>query len=413
MSANKRPNSFQQITQFLLIFAIVYIVSQLVLNYVFPDRTEQSANFPAIALEMVDDSLSQGQAPELRIANNTQQPLLLPAQCPEPPFTFEKLVNGNWQTYSQASTPICDVQLNPAVVEAEQTDVYSLAPWKYAYFGEPGEYRVTLSAQDQELSITFRVKEVGTITALFRTFITRPLLNSLVFVASLLPNHSLGWSIVVVTLLIKLLLFFPTNSALKGQRKLQAIQPKIDALRKKHKNDPQALNRATMELWKREKVNPFQSCLPLLIQFPVLLGLFFVVRDGSILEFSSHLLYSFFTDIPWSFTTQFLGLDLTEPNVYVLPVMLVALQFIQLKLSFAKSAKNTKKDVIDVTPKDQKKKGDIDPVSAAEMQKKVMLYVLPLMIGFFAMQFPAAVAVYWAVSTIFAIGQQLIVNKDG
>ena len=102
-------------------------------------------------------------------------------------------------------------------------------------------------------------------------------------------------------------------------------------------------------------------------------------------------------------------MDLLQPNFFILPPLLVILQFLQMKLTFAiadrKKAKNA--NVVEV-----KKKGEKDPASAMQMQQKMMLYLLPLMIGFFALKFPAAVSVYWGVTTLFGIGQQMIVNRE-
>jgi YidC/Oxa1 family membrane protein insertase len=168
------------------------------------------------------------------------------------------------------------------------------------------------------------------------------------------------------------------------------------------------VNEETMRLWKEHKINPFQSCLPIFIQFPILIGLFYSVRDGSHLGLSTHLLYAPYHDLPWTFGTWFFGMDLLQPSIYLFPPLLVALQFFQMKLTFAIAERKKKsKEIIDAKPKEKK------PMSQQEMQQKMMLYVLPFMIGFFAFKFPAAVSLYWAVSTVFAIGQQVVVNRKG
>lgn len=410
MTPAQPKSQFQSIVQFALIFLVVYLASQIILQRFFPQTP--SSEQPQVEVQMVDDSFSQGHHPEFTIKNNTSEAIVLLKACPEPPVSIEIQQGGDWKSVMQAEEPICDTVRNPGLVEPGKTVTISLAAWKYAYFNQLGTYQLTFEEENIEPQVMqFRISEPNMIVSLFRTIVTQPLLNALVFVASIVPGHNLGWSIVILTILIKLILYIPTHSALKSQRKMQVLQPKIDELRKKHKNDPQALNKATLDLWKREKVNPFQSCLPLLIQFPVLLGLFFVIRDGGVLEASRHLLYDNFSTIDWSFSTNFLGLDLLVPNVVFLPLLLVVLQFAQLKLSFAKIA-STKPKVVDVTPKAEKKKKDEPlPPDMQAMQQKFMLYGLPLMIGFFAIQFPAAVSLYWAVSTLFAIIQQLFVNK--
>jgi YidC/Oxa1 family membrane protein insertase len=94
-------------------------------------------------------------------------------------------------------------------------------------------------------------------------------------------------------------------------------------------------------------------------------------------------------------------MDLTVPNIMVMPILLVVMQFFQMKLSFAMNKKK----------QDNQGKKKNEKASQQEMQQKIMMYGLPLMIGFFAIKFPAAVSLYWAASTVFAIGQQVFVNK--
>jgi YidC/Oxa1 family membrane protein insertase len=163
-----------------------------------------------------------------------------------------------------------------------------------------------------------------------------------------------------------------------------------------------------MKLWKEHKINPLQSCLPLLLQFPVLIGLFYVIKEGSVLEGSRHLIYPAFQHVDWMFETMFLGLDLTKPSLWIFPPLLVVLQFLQMKLSFYVADKKKAKQIEKI------EHGGVKTAekTAQDVQQKVMQYALPLLIGFFALRFPAAVAVYWGVSTLFAIGQQIIVNRE-
>lgn len=403
-----KPAPKNNLLQFAIIFFIVYFSSQLVIQFFFPDFNQKEPP-TGIALELVDNSVSLGNHPEVRLINNTSAAIVFTEPCPTFPFTVTKQ-NGDSQVVLVPGSDIrCEQYTLPTSVQPGDRAVISLAPWKYALFNEVGQY--TIAYKDAAADV--QMKQPNVLVDIFRTFIMKPLLNALILIASWLPGYSLGGAIIILTLAIKLLLFIPTQSALKGQKKMQEIQPKIEALRKKHKNDPQALNKATLALWKTEKVNPFQSCAPLLVQFPVLLGLFYVIRDGINLNTTQHLVYDVFKNIDWTFGTQFLGLNLLESNWTILPILLVALQFSQLKLSFARvKANKAKKDVIDITPKANKKKDKGNAMDdAQQMQQKLMLYGLPIMIGVFALQFPAAVGLYWAVSTGFAIAQQLVVNN--
>jgi YidC/Oxa1 family membrane protein insertase len=142
----------------------------------------------------------------------------------------------------------------------------------------------------------------------------------------------------------------------------------------------------------------------MLVQFPVLIGLFYVIRTGMHLGLSKHLIYPVYQTIDWTFNTHFLGLDLTKPYVWLFPPLLVVLQFIQMKLSFMIADKKKAKQVAaQTTPQAD---------TPQEIQQRLMIYLLPLFIGFISLRYASALSVYWGISTLFAIGQQLIVNRE-
>ena len=408
--ADKKKGS---IVQFLLIFLIVYMGMQMFMRAFFPAATPGQNGVGAVSLKMLDATVKGQHHPEVSIRNKTEEDLVIEDRCPMPLFDVWK-VEGEERTLLSTEEIVLPCESITSVSAGDQI-LIDLAPWKYSLFGEYGTYELVLPLGDGEGAKTsFSIHEAGSVTQAFRTFITKPLLNGLIFIASLMPGYNLGLAIIILTIIVKLILFLPTQHAMEGQKKMQLIQPKIEIIRKKYKNDPQRLNQETMKLWKQEKINPFQSCLPILLQFPVLIGLFFVIRDGSVLELSRHLLYESYQNLPWKFGTNFLGFDLTKPSVYVFPPLLVIMQFIQMKMSFAIASKKkaAQKKVVDVTPGKKKKKKDDSMESAMQTQQKVMMYGLPFMIGFFAIKFPAAVSLYWGVSTLFAIGQQIVVNRE-
>lgn len=421
--ADKKVSS--RIWNFLLIFALVYLGSELIFRYVFPPKTP--GEDAPVVLSMEDTGIRLGVTPVAVVQNNTDAELSFESRCPRPPFDVFSVGEGNKLTditSDQAVVP-CEFTGSIAIPAGESVSI-SLGPWKTELFSQAGLYELELplpnmpaveqgtgstvsggsdASQYREGIITrFEITEPGFFTKLFRTFITKPLLNALIFVASVTPGHDLGLSIIIITLLVKLLLFLPTQHALEGQKKMQLLQPKFEAIKRQYADNPQKMQEETMKVWKEHKINPLQSCLPLLIQFPILIGLFYVIQEGSHLELSQHLVYPMYQDIDWTFDTNFLGLDLTEKYVWLFPPMLVILQFIQMKLSFHISDKKKAKEI--------EKKTTPEADTAQEIQQRVMTYALPLMIGFFGIQFPSAVSLYWAVSTVFAIGQQLIVNRE-
>ena len=152
---------------------------------------------------------------------------------------------------------------------------------------------------------------------------------------------------------------------------MQKVQPELDGLKKKYKDEPQKLAEETMKIWQKHKVNPMSSCLPMLVQFPILIALFYVVKDG--LEFiNPQLLYANLQGFdPSIINTVFLGIiDLTEVNIIVLPIVIGGLQFFQMKLTVGKASKSN---------------------DAIPMMNKVMMYFMPVMIALFTATLPAAV----------------------
>lgn len=404
--ADSRPSS--RLLDIAFVLAVIYIGYVLVFKIFFPVVPE--AEKPTgVMLRMEDTSVRTGVDPILLIENHTEEALEIPARCPMPPvdlfFVSDAAGEPKDVTASDPSGPCTALPM----IEPGATARINLGLWKYTAFAEKGTYEVRLpsavsTATGGTLSARFEVSDPGFLVQAFRGFIMKPLLNALIFIASILPGHDLGAAILLLTILVKLLLFLPTQHALEGQKKMQLLQPKFEEIRRLHKENPQKMQEETMKLWKEHKVNPFQACLPLLVQFPVLIGLFYVVRDGGDLALSRHLIYPIYEDLQWTFDTSFLGLDLTKPYVWLFPPMLVLLQFVQMKLSFTIADRKKAKEI--------KEKTTPQADTPQEVQQRIMLYALPLMIGFFALKFPSAVSLYWGISTVFAIGQQMIVNRE-
>lgn len=397
--------------EFLLTFVALFFITNMALKYFFPAKDTSS---PAVKLTMQAASVSEGNDPVVIIHNDTDKDLPLPARCPQPPVDVAHIVQKDGKDVRTDIIPNTSVLpcTEVTTVKAHATQQVNLASWKYALFQENGTYEAGLDLPesfaagnpDNHASVQFKITEVGFFTKIFRTFISKPLFNGLIFIASWVPGHNLGVAIILLTILIKLILLVPNQHALEGQRKLQLLQPRMEEVKKKYPNDPTRVQEETMKLWKEMKINPLQSCLPTLLQLPILIGLFYVIRNGISIETSRHMLYSAYLDLPPNYLTHtFLGFDLIQPSVYIMPPLLVILQFIQVKMMMAK---RKKKDEIVVKPTGKKSwMPELD-------QQTIMMYALPFMIGFFALKFPAAVSLYWGVSTLFAIAQQAYVMRE-
>jgi len=225
----------------------------------------------------------------------------------------------------------------------------------------------------------------------FQTIFYQPILNLLVFLYNTFGD--LGLAIIFLTLIVKLILFPLSKKSIKSQKSLQELQPKIDELKKKHKDDKQAQSVALMALYKENKVNPFSSCLPLIIQLPFFFAIFRVFKDG-FAQNHLDLLYPFINNPEIINTVTLNFFDLSEKNV-ILAILAGLAQFWQGKM-------------IQVKKPEIKTEGAKDENMLSVMNKQ-MLYVMPAVTVFIGLSFPAGLTLYWFLTTLFTVAQQKIV----
>ncbi|EKD92802.1 MAG: hypothetical protein ACD_28C00327G0005 [uncultured bacterium] len=366
---------------------------------------------------------TQGAEVIVTIQNNTTFPLEIPENCPVQPLGIKKYANGEWIDVSIQDSAECKVSV-PFEIKPGEKSKLSYKNWAYRLFETPGRYRVEgtiLINQEPRVVSTneFTITEKGVLKTAWMNFVYRPILNALVYLIEVLPGHSLGFSIIFLTLIIRTLLLIPSQKAMKSQKKLQKIQSRIEELKKKHKDNQEKLAMETVALWKEHKVNPFGSCLMILIQFPILIALYLVVSQGLHPDKSSLLYEQIGSNLSFeTIQTHFLGLlDLTQIDFFVLPLLVGALQFIQIHLALSrqkkkKAEKELKKEAIspEKVAKNLEKPQDFQ--DQMQMANNMMKYVMPLMIAFFTASLPAGVGLYWGTSTIYGIAQQFVVNKQ-
>ena len=232
---------------------------------------------------------------------------------------------------------------------------------------------------------------------LFHVVFYQPILNLLVFFYNIIPGNDIGVAIVVLTAFIRLILYPLNQQSIKSQKALKDLQPKIDELKKKYANDKTEQGRAMMDLYKAEKVNPFSSCLPLLIQFPFLIAVYYVFRDGLTGNKALESVYSFISR-PESLSPITLGFfDLSKSSV-VLAVLAGAAQFWQAKMMIT-------------TRPPQNMPGAKDEDMMAIMNKQ-MVYFMPVMTIFIGLTFPGGLTLYWLVTTLLTGLQQVYIFKN-
>lgn len=244
---------------------------------------------------------------------------------------------------------------------------------------------------------------------LFHLILYNPLFNALIGLYHIFPIKDLGVAIILLTLLIKILLYGPTQSSIKSQKSMSDIQPKLDDLKKKYKDNKEELGRQLMKFYRENKVNPLSSCLPLLIQLPILIALYQVFFAGLSTNPDTGLLnpnqvsnlynglQTIYDHTP--IQTTFLGfVDLAKKGNIPLALLAGASQYFQSRMMTRKRPKIHTK-------------GSADEDLTARMNQQ-MMNILPIMTVIFGYQFPAGLTLYWFVSTLFMILQQWRVFRN-
>lgn len=278
--------------------------------------------------------------------------------------------------------------------------------------------------------------------------IAKPFGRFLYFIYDTIAFENYGLAIIIFTLIIRLLLLPLTLKQMKSTSKMQELQPKLQEIQKRYKNDKQKLNQETMRLYQENKVNPAGGCLPLLVQMPILISLYWVItsplkymlrKSGEAIQFLIEYVpdefkvsvreqldvMNYFNLFPEKITEvsqylkeseiinlNFLGLRLgyqptidtdllfgAESYIYLplllIPVIGVITTYISSKMMQAKNIKNKKSDT----------------GGAGGGMANTMLYIGPVLTLIFSFQLPAGVGLYWIAGYVFQIFQQLYINK--
>jgi YidC/Oxa1 family membrane protein insertase len=227
----------------------------------------------------------------------------------------------------------------------------------------------------------------------FNEILIRPFLNILVLFYHLTGDVGVG--IILLTILVRLVLYPFSGKAIRSQQELSKLQPQIQEIQKRYKNNQQEQAQELMRLYKEHGVNPFAGCLPLLIQLPVFIALFEVFRRGLDPAQLQHLYY--FIPKPTSISYFFLHvIDLKNTNIF-LAFSVGLLQLIQSKLSLPpKTAAGGQSGM----------KRDF-----ASSMNQQMIYILPIVLFVASVGLPAGVVLYIGASTLFGIIQQVLITK--
>lgn len=262
------------------------------------------------------------------------------------------------------------------------------------------------------------------VTALFDTIFFGPIVNVLVLLVRGLEGlgvpGALGIAIIVVTILIRILVWPLMATQLKATKKMAELKPHLDELKKKHKDDKQAMSKAQMDLYKEHGVNPAGGCLPLLIQIPPMIAIYQVIYSffsGSAgLERINHVLYNSSWKLSVVPNLNFFGLNLADKPadfarvgilILLVPVLTAVLQLIQSRMMTPVAVKTYPKD----SKKEKQEKESMEDAMAS-MQGQ-MMFIMPLMMGYISYTFPIGLALYLNTITVVGVFQQYLISGWG
>lgn len=250
----------------------------------------------------------------------------------------------------------------------------------------------------------------------FNTVLYEPLYNGLIFLTTTIPGADIGIAVVILTLIVKFLLFPLAHKGIKTQAKMRTLEPEIKEVKEKHGDDRQKQAQEMMELYKKHGISPFSGCLPILIQLPIIIALYWVFFkglqvDAAIVDSVAHMagyiprealnqesLYTFIS-LPEQIKVTFLGfIDMTDKSVLLALIAGIS-QFYQMKLAMPGDGKPTLQST-----------GSLKDDFAQNMRFQ-MRYVLPVFVAIIAYTISAAIALYWLTSNIFSICHELSVRR--
>ena len=229
----------------------------------------------------------------------------------------------------------------------------------------------------------------------FTTVLVEPIYNMFVALIAWIPGHDAGIAIVLLTLIIRAI-FLPTFAqAIRTQHAMRRVEGDLAKINEAHKNDAMLRGQKTMELFKEHNIRPFASMAAILIQLPVFIALYMVFLKEGFPSLAHELLYAI-TPIPEAVGTLFLGVvSLTSVHLIPLALFVAVLQYIQSKLSAGTLPQN-------LSPEREQ---------MLRMQRSMLLYFFPFMMGFISYTLPAAAGIYLATNTLVSIGQELAIAR--
>ncbi|PCI27810.1 hypothetical protein COB55_05055 [Candidatus Wolfebacteria bacterium] len=236
------------------------------------------------------------------------------------------------------------------------------------------------------------------ISSTFSAFVYDPIYNALILIINVVPGGNLGIAVVLVTVLVKLILFPLSRKAVVTQMRMKELDAPMKEIKEKYKDNKEMQALEMMALYKSKGVNPFATFFLVLLQIPIILGLYFVFLKGGLPVVNTDILYSF-VKVPEIINMSFLGFIDIAGKSWLLALFAGLTQYFQVKYS--------------VSPPPPRKAGvpmDFKEDLARNMHIQ-MRYVLPVIVFFIAYTISAAIALYWTTSNLFMLSQEIFVRR--
>ena len=235
------------------------------------------------------------------------------------------------------------------------------------------------------------------IGSIFTAIIYNPLYNGLVYLVGIIPTHDVGIAVILLTIVVRIIVYPLSRRAVQAQLDMKEAAPEIAKLREKYKNDKQGESKAIFALYKERDIHPFASFLLVLVQFPVLIGLYWVFARGGLPIIDVTRLYSF-VHAPAAINMEFLGVLNMAGHSIVLGVLAAVTQFIYTRLSMGPRGVKTATEA----------SFSDDMAKSMDVQAR---YVLPAVIGVISFSVVAAAPLYWVTSNSFMILQEYVAGR--
>ncbi len=232
--------------------------------------------------------------------------------------------------------------------------------------------------------------------AFFTSVFYAPLYNGLIFFIAMLPYNSVGLAVIGFTVIVKIILFPLSQKSVRTQFEMKRIEPELNEIKLKYKDNKSLQAEKIMEVYKNKNINPFAGIFLMLIQFPVLVALYYIFAKGGLPVIDHTVLYPF-TITPGIINMNFLGANVADKNIYFAVITGIA-QYFQIQFTMPKQPKKESKD--------SNFKDDLSRSMSMQMK-----FVMPVVIFLIANNLPAVVAIYLITASLFAIGQELYMRR--